>query len=231
MTRLRLHDQDSIFRGYTDSSFIKPFITIAREPGSGGAPIAQAVADKLGFTLIDEQIVDQIAHSTKKRKTIIQEVDEKSRDHITDMVQSLFNPEYVDDIKYLVELAKIILAYASKGKVVILGRGANFITPFATGLHVNITAPYDVRVKRAMDFEGLNRAQAKAVIASVEKEREKFVRQYLRQDLSSRNAYDITLNTTYFRVDEARDVIVEAFYRKFSRSVKYGSTSNASSKP
>ena len=224
MTRLRLRDQDPSLRAYSDSSFLKPFITIAREPGSGGAPIAKAVAEKLGFTFVDEQIVDEIARSTKKRKTIIQQVDEKSRDQISDMVQSLFNPEYVDDLKYLVELAKIILAYASNGHVVILGRGANFITPFGTGLHVNITAPYDVRVKRAMDFEGHNRSQAKQVIANIEKERERFVRQYLRRDVASRNAYDITINTTYFQVDEARDVILEAFYKKFSRSVRYGQT-------
>lgn len=224
MTRLRLRDQDPTLQVYSDSSFVRPFITIAREPGSGGAPIAKAVAEKLGFTLVDEQIVDEIARSTKKRKAIIHEVDEKSRDRITDMVQSFFNTEYVDDVKYLVELAKVILAYASKGRVVILGRGANFITPFATGLHINITAPYEVRVKRAMDFEGLNRAQAKEVIANVEEEREKFVKQYLRRDLATRNAYDLTLNTTYFQVDEARDVILEAFYRKFSRSIKYGST-------
>lgn len=224
MTRLRLRDQDDRLKTYSDHSFLKPFITIAREPGSGGAPIAQAVADKLGFTLLDEQIVDEIARSTKKRKAIIHEVDEKSRDRISDMVQSLFNPEYVDDVKYLVELAKIILAYASKGNVVILGRGANFITPFATGLHVNITAPYEVRVKRAMDFEGHNRARAKKVIADIEQERESFVKQYLRRDLATRNAYDLTLNTTYFQVDEARDIILEAFYKKFSRSVKYGQT-------
>jgi len=222
MSRLRLKDQDPSLHSFTNAAFITPFITIAREPGSGGEPIAKAVAEKLGFEFIDEQIVDEIAHSTKKRKAIIQQVDEKSRDQITDMVQSLFNSEYVDDIKYLTELAKVILTYANKGHVVILGRGANFMTPFGTGLHVNITAPYDVRVKRAMDFEGLNLKKAKEVIARVEKEREGFVKQYLLRDINTRNAYDLTINTTYFQLSEARDVIVEAFYRKFSQSVKYG---------
>lgn len=216
MTRLRLNDHDKELEVYSDNSFLKPFITIAREPGSGGAPIAKSVAEKLGFTLLDEQIIDEIARSTKKRKTIIQAVDEKSRDKITDIVQSLFNTEYVDDLKYLVELAKVVLAYVNKGRVVVLGRGANFITPFAMGLHVNITAPYDIRVKRAMDFEGLNKTQAKQVIADVEAEREKFVKQYLRRDLATRNAYDLTLNTTYFSVEDASKVIIEAFNRKFT---------------
>lgn len=202
--------------------FIRPFITIAREPGSGGAPIAAAVAEKLGYSLIDEQIIDEIARSTKKRKEIIKAVDEKSRTAIQDIVHSLLNREYIQDTTYLTELVKVVLANAYKGKCVILGRGGNFITPFARGLHVNITAPYKVRVQRAIDFEGHSAARAKEVIAKIEKEREDFVTQYFRMDPNKKNSYDLTLNTTYFQVDQARDVIIEAFYQKFARMVRSG---------
>ena len=202
--------------------FVRPFITIAREPGSGGAPIATAVAEKLGYTLIDEQIIDEIARSTKKRKEIIKAVDEKSRTAIEDIVHSLLNREYIQDTTYLSELVKVVLAHAYKGRCVILGRGGNFITPFARGLHVNITAPYKVRVQRAMDFEGHSESRAKEVIAKVEKEREDFVTQYFKMDPNKKNSYDLTLNTTYFQVDQARDVIIEAFYQKFARAVRSG---------
>ena len=152
-------------------SFNQPFITIAREPGSGGEPIAKKVAELLKFEFVDEQIIDQIAHSTKRRKAVIQQIDEKSRSKIEDVVHSLINKDYVDDSTYVSALVKIILAHAFKGKCVILGRGANFITPFACGLHVNVTAPYSVRVQRAMDYEGHNKQKAKEVIAEVEEER------------------------------------------------------------
>ena len=203
---------------YRDSLFIKPFITIAREPGSGGAVIAKAVADKLGFELVDKQIVTEIAKSVKRRKEVIASLDEKTRGAVEDLLDSVLDPEYVNEEKYISELFKLIMAYAHKGNVVILGRGANFITPFARGLHVNIVAPYDVRVKRAMDFEGLSKEKAKEVIARVEKERSDFVKKYINKDIKKRNAYDLTLNTTYFRINEARDVVIEAFKQKFSRS-------------
>lgn len=223
LSHLKLRDSLlSSFMPKTDSAFIRPFITVAREPGSGGAPVAQAVAEKLGFTYVDEQIIEEIARSTKRRKEVIRSIDEKNRTAIEDMVHSLLNDEYIDDLKYVTELAKVILTYAHKGHCVILGRGANFITPFAKGLHVLVTAPYKVRVQRAMDFEGHNQRTAEKVIADVEKERNFFVKQYLRNDHNKKNAYDLVLNTTYFQVDEACDVIVEAFYRKFSRSVRYG---------
>lgn len=205
-----------------ESAFVKPFITISREPGSSGAPIAKAVAEKLGFTFVDEQIIEDIARSTKRRKAVIQAIDEKSRSQIEDMVHSALNPEYLDDLTYVTELAKVILTYALKGHVVILGRGANFICPFAKGLHVNVTAPYALRVKRAVDFEGLNEAKAKEKIAQVEAERKQFVKQYFKKDITKCNSYDLTINTTYFPVDAARDVILEAFYQKFSRVQRYG---------
>ncbi|MDQ5951451.1 MAG: hypothetical protein QG639_732 [Patescibacteria group bacterium] len=199
-----------------EDSYISPFITIAREPGSGGAPIAKALADKLNFEYVDDQIVEEIARSTKKRRAIIKEIDEKSRSQIDDLVHSLLNVEYVGDEEYVIELVRTIIAYAHKGHCVILGRGANFITPFGKGLHVNIVAPYVVRVRRAMDYEGLSERQAKDVIAKVEHEREEFVRQYFSSNIKQRNVFDLTLNTTFFSVNQARDVIIEAFKQKFS---------------
>lgn len=202
--------------GLTEDSFQSPYITIAREPGSGGAPIAKAVAQKLGFECIDDQIVEEIARSTKKRKAIIQAIDEKARTRIEDVVHSLVNVEYVDEETYISELVQIILSYAHKGKCVILGRGANFITPFAKGLHVSITAPYEVRVQRAMDYEGHSEEKAKDIIAKVEDEREKFVKQYFKRNIKNRNVFDLTVNTHYFTVTQARDLIIEAFKQKFS---------------
>jgi hypothetical protein len=51
--------------------FEKPFITLAREPGSGGAPIARRLGERLNFRVRDESIVDEVAKSTRKRKAII----------------------------------------------------------------------------------------------------------------------------------------------------------------
>jgi cytidylate kinase len=205
-----------------EESFQRPFVTVAREPGSGGAPIAKMVAEKLGFEFVDEQIVNEIATSTKLRKEIIHTVDEKTRSRIEDIVHSILNPEYIDDVKYITELTKVVLAYAHKGHVVIFGRGANFITPFAKGLHVNIVAPYEVRVQRAMRYEGFNRDKAEEVIAQIERERKEFVRQYFERDPNRINAYDLTLNTTSYEFNNAADLVVEAFYRKFPRTQRYG---------
>ncbi len=204
-----------------DATFTRPFVTVAREPGSGGRPIAKLVAEKLGFEFIDEKIIRDIAASTKQRREIIKAIDEKSRGRIEDIIHSALNTEYMDDIEYITELGKVLLYYAHKGKVVIVGRGANFITPFAKGLHVNITAPFKLRVQRAMEYEGLNSRNAQKLVKKIEKERCDFVKQYLKQDVTKSNAYDLTINTSFYTLDQASNVIAEAFYQKFSRSERY----------
>lgn len=200
-----------------ENSFLNPFITVARDPGSGGAPIAKAVAEKLGFTFVDDVLIEEISRSTRKRSAIIKEIDEKNRSKIDDVVHSILNVEYVDEESYIGALVRILLSHAQKGKCVILGRGANFITPFGKGLHVSITAPYDIRLQRAMDYEGHSREKAKAVLAKTEEERNQFVRQYFKANSKQRNAFDLTINTAFFSVPQARDVIIEAFHQKFTR--------------
>jgi len=199
------------------ATFMNPFITVAREPGSGGAPIAKAVAEKLGFEFVDKQILEAIAKSTHKRTAIIKEIDEKSRNRVEDIIHSVLNLEYVDDAKYITELGRVVASYASKGNVVILGRGSHLLTPMAKGLHVSVTAPKHVRIRRAMEYEGFDQQKARQVIGDVEESRNKFIKQYFTSDAKRRNVYDLTINTSFYSVLEVRDIIIEAFKQKFSK--------------
>lgn len=201
--------------------FTAPFITLAREPGSGGALIGQRIAKKLNFEYVDHQIIEEIAQSTKKRNKIIETIDEKARTSIEDLVHSHLNKDYVSDYKYISELCKVILAYAYKGHVVILGRGANFITPRAKGLHVRITAPKAIRQIRAVKFEGLSASEAKERVAKVEKDRADFVKKYFKRNIKKASYYDLVINTAFFSVEDSADLVAEAFYKKFSLVDRY----------
>ncbi len=217
MKRFELRENISQEEAFSPQlGFTHPFITIAREPGSGGHPIGKAVAKRLGFQFVDDELIEEVAKSTKKRKDTLRDIDERGRSVIQDLVQGIINPEYVSDITFVTELTKVILSYAYKGNVVILGRGSNFITPFAQGLHVRITAPYSVRLQRAIDYEGHVVTKAKAVISKYQKDRKEFVSQYFRKDIEDADYYDLTLNTTYFTPDQSAEMIIQAFNEKFA---------------
>lgn len=194
---------------------LHPFITIARDPGSGGKPIANLVAQKLGFEFFDEALIEAIAKSARKRKQIIRNVDEKSRTVIEDLVHNLFNPEYISDTSYIKHLTNTTLAIAHQGKSVILGRGANFIAPPSEGLNVLVTAPRHVRIQRAIEFENIKRPTAIKRIEKITEERRRFVSQYFNKDYTNPKYYDFILNTEYFDIDGASDLVINAFRKKF----------------
>jgi len=195
----------------------KPIITISRDPGSGGAPIAEAIAKKLGFAYYGCELITAVAKSAKTSRDVIGDIDEKQRSLIEDFVHNSLNPEYISEIKYIKHLAKVILGLNVKGKAVVLGRGSNFMVPAAYALRVRITAPYRVCVARAVRYEGVPYSRAREIINKVAAERAAFVKQYYGKDITNPKYYDLTLNTAYMTIADAVGVIICAFKRKFPK--------------
>lgn len=224
MTALRLQDRSNASKRELQEPlvaaerFSKPFITIARDPGSGGKLVGQEVAKRLGFTFYDHELIDEIAKSTKLRKSVVDQVDEKGRTALQDLVQGLINPNYVSDITYFTALCRVILSLAYRGNVIILGRGANYITPFAQGLHVRITAPIQVRIQRAIDYEGHPYSVAKEIIQKLDADRREFVKQYFDKDIRHANHYDLTINTMFYKPHETAQIVIAAFKQKFPKT-------------
>jgi cytidylate kinase len=196
----------------------KPFITISRDPGGGGKPIAMLVAKKLNFKFYDRQLIDEIAKSADARLAIMKAIDEKDRTQTEDFIHNLLNPEYITERHYIKHLCKVVLTLARKGKAVILGRGSNFITPRAFGLHVRVTAPYRVCVARAVQFEHVPYHKARDIIRKTMAERSAFVKEYFGKDITNPKYYDMTLNTTYMNLEDAAETIIMAFHRKFPQA-------------
>lgn len=213
----KAHVVDSIASGGdTKLAFsFKPIITVSRDPGSGGHPIAKAVAKQLRFEFFDEELIHEIARSAKARDEIIRDIDEKQRTLIDDFVHNSLNPEYVSERRYLKHLVKVVLAMAQRGRTVIVGRGSNFIVPSDKCFRVRITAPYRICVARAVKYENVPYQRAREIINKVSSEREVFVKQYFGKDITNPKHYDMTLNTAYMTIESAAAIIVQAFKRKF----------------
>lgn len=210
------HQQD-LLSGKQDSSTLtsNPSITIARDPGSGGRPIAKIVSQKLGFDFYNKTLIEAIAKSAKRRRQIINDVDEKTRTAIQDIIHNLFNPEYISDTTYINHLTDVVLTIASKGNAVILGRGANFIVPPQLVLRVLVTAPQKVRIKRAIKHEKISPKVAKTRIQKIHAERRAFVSQYFHKRYANPNYYDLILNTKYFTLEQSASLITHSFRQKF----------------
>lgn len=197
--------------------FEAPFITVSREPGSGGKPMAKIVTKTLNFKFYDKRLMEDLAKSVKARKALLENIDERGRSAVEDLVHAAFNPDYVSDTRYIRHLCSVVLSAAIKGKVVILGRGANFITPFDKGLHIRVSAPYNDRVERAVKHEKISREEAIQTIKEIDQRRKEFIQQYFGKNISNPNYYDLVINTSNMKIEDAADLTIEAFKNKFPK--------------
>lgn len=163
-------------------------ITISREMGSGGIPIAHKVAEKLGYRLIDGEAILEAAASYGLSPEAIEQADEKPP-HFVDTLDS----KQVLDL-HLIEL--IILEAALKGNVVIYGRGGqDLLKDIGSVLRTRIVAPFEDRVERWAEREWLDPDRARYLVRKSDQQRAGFIKYYFDRDWEDCIHYDLTINT------------------------------------
>lgn len=197
-----------------------PDITISRDPGSGGKLIAQKVAKKLGWKFFDKSLMIKLANELGIPAREFTNVDEHTRGWMADTIQSLLNPNYVSDVKYIVNMKKILIHAAEDTQIVVLGRGADRILDPKMCLRVRITASFSTRVKNTVAHEGKSKEDAARWVEHVESKRANFIRQYFGINPYNSWYYDLVINTDNLSLDQAADIIIQAYTSKFPTEKK-----------
>lgn len=195
-----------------------PDIVISRDPGSGGHVVAEKIAKKLNWKLFDKELMLKLSTELGIDPQELKNVDEHSRSWFSDTFQSIFNPNYVSDIRYINNLKKILSHASKQGDLVILGRGANHILPPDSCLRVRITASRKTRIDNTYKFEKTKtRMEAADKVAHIESQRNKFIRQYFGANPYNPWYYDLIISTDHLTLDQATDLIIQAYLAKFPK--------------
>lgn len=198
-----------------------PDIVISRDPGSGGNLIAKKIAKKLGWQFFDKALMEKLSQDLDIPEGEFVHIDEHARSWIADFVHSIFNPDYVSDVRYIAHLKKILLHAAKQGDMVIVGRGANLILPHDKCLRVRITASFATRVESTYKYENKkSKAEAAEWVRHVERQRNQFIRQYFGANPHNPWNYDLVLSTDHLSLDQAVEIILSAYAVKFPKEAK-----------
>jgi cytidylate kinase len=98
---------------------------------------------------------------------------------------------------------KVVLAVAEKGRVVIVGRGANFILPPEDTFRVRIVAPLELRIQNLMSRYDIPLNEAKRRIRRTETDRRAFVRKHFHADIDDPVNYDLVINAGSLTIEAA----------------------------
>ncbi len=192
----------------------KPVITVSREFGAGGHTVARMLLHRLDgeWQVWDSNIVDAIAQKAEVLPAVVEDLDQHVRGPILDvfghLIGSPLNPQ-----EYGRLLREVLRALAERGKVIIVGRGANFVLQKA--LNVRLIAGKEHRIAYAMNELGLSRLDAMDRVRKEDEERAKWVHNMFERDIADPMAYDMVLRTDTLGMETAADLIAVAAARMF----------------
>jgi len=181
-------------------------VTIEREFGSGGADIARLLAERLGWTLWDQRLTDEIARLARCDRSAVAEREERQDPLYYRLLKSFLRGSFegslnvprlnLVDADAIVRLTKhIINGAAHEGNCVIVGRGAAFfLENRPDAFHVFVYAPYEDKVRRLIKG-GTPPAEAARLIETVDHERADFVKKYFDKDWPCRRLYHLMVNS------------------------------------
>jgi len=188
---------------------VNPVITIRRTMGSGGRIVARKLADDLGFSLWDKELIDAIAAASEMPKSIVEAFDEKTISEIRLLIYAVLGKYDLSGFMYLKHLTRMAAAIASVGNAVILGRGVNFLLPNA--LNIRMDASLERRIENMMSYEGEDRHKAEGKIRKSDRERERFLRDVFGKERVRSFNYDVSLWMDKFTAAEAVEIIKVAY--------------------
>ncbi|MBV8818045.1 MAG: cytidylate kinase-like family protein, partial [Acidobacteriaceae bacterium] len=166
-------------------------ITVARQYGSGGGPIACGLARRLGWELLDQALIARIAKQANVPRRVCEQLDESVDGWLYRLTKLAFGRGGLERVANFERLAnmdvfdseamaaltrKLIEEAAALGNCVIVGRGAQCVLRGRPDVfHVFVYAPVDFRVERVRQELGPERATPEMVRES-DRERAAYVK-------------------------------------------------------
>lgn len=190
-------------------------VTISRRMGSGARVVAQSLADKLGWSLWDKELLDAMAEHAQVSERVVQAFDEHTISEIELFTRGLFGEQEMAGFIYPRQLARAVKTISKLGNVIILGRGANFILPDA--LKVRIDASDEYRIRNMMEYEGLTRDEATAKLHASDRDRRHFLTTVFGKERVEHAVFDLTIWMDRFTNDDAVEIILAAVKAKCRR--------------
>jgi cytidylate kinase len=181
-------------------------VCISHEMGAGGPEIGQALAQRLGYRYIDQELISEAAH----RYGLLEE----KLSHLDESKPSLLERFDAETRRYITVIQTALYEFAEADNVVLMGRGGQWLLRgIPHVLRVRVMAPFELRVKRlgkklsGQMGEQTNPRTVTDMVRRDDTEKVGRARYLYEVDLRDPALYDIVVNTEKVSADGAVEVI------------------------
>jgi cytidylate kinase len=193
-------------------------ITIGREYGSGGGSVAGILARRLGWKLIDDSVIADIARSIQTSPEVVRKCDETVDPWFHRMTKALWRGGFegaatrteaeAHDAEAIAELwHRVIREAADIGSCVSVGRGGQCLLQHRDdAFHVFVYAPLRDRIERLREREPAGTDLA-AAARERDRRRAEYIDHYFHQQWTNPHLYHL-MTCSSIGLDQAADAVL-----------------------
>jgi cytidylate kinase len=202
-------------------------LTVSRLYGSGGSEVAAIVAEELGWSLLDNAVVDAVAARMGLSVAEVQAREERVPSLVERLTTAMAmgSQEWMSPIadakqvtdEQLIEVTRHVIEEAiARGPLVVVGRGTwQMLAERGDTLHVFCYAPRKALIARTMKREGIGAEEATRLVDDTNKQRDQWVRLHWERDRRALENYDLSVNTERLGIEGSAELIVSAAKSRF----------------
>jgi len=188
-------------------------VAVSRETGARGSSIANLVAERLGWQMVNQEMMGYLTQNEAAREELLTDLSAAGREWANRQVDRLMAERRVVGPE-AVELIRLVFLVAARGEVVLVGRGAGILLPADTTVNVRIVAPLEQRIAYLSQWLRLTAAEATDEVEARDRVRSAMHQALANRDPADLAQYDLVLNSGRLGDAVAAELIVQAVNAK-----------------
>jgi cytidylate kinase len=196
-------------------------VTISRQFGAGGKTLGKMIADEMGYTFAESDIIQRIAKEANVSTNWVQAFEKEAGSRLSRLISGMVSKRWVDRILkdergyldeqgYLDYLVLIVAQIADEGDVVIIGRGSQYIlNDHPDAVHVLLIDNLEDRIRFIMKNYDMSARRAEQWVATEDRRRSSLYGKLQKTDYDNPSLYHLVINTGRVPLESAKQMVCQ----------------------
>jgi len=194
-------------------------ICFSRKIGVGALETADILAKKIGFQIVDREILESICNNAKLREDTVQFFDERYPGAFGNLLSMMFGERSFTMGDYLRYLAYVVYSIADSGPTIFVGRGTHMILPREKTLAVRFISSTEHRTNRVAQIMGVKKSQAEKALEEEDRNQRNFFKKNFGKKDAPPYEFDLVINCDYLSNPIwSADIVYKAYLSKFGEA-------------
>jgi cytidylate kinase len=197
-------------------------VCISHATGADGAAVGRAVAERLGFRYVDDEVIAEAAEWAEIDPALVADAERRKPlvarllGHMGEggSATRLASGEWArtapTDADLRVLITDVLRSFADQGSVVIVSHAASFALAGREVLRVLVTASDDTRARRVSEAMGAGERDGARQVKKEDGARADYLKRFYGVERELPTHYDVVINTDVLTPEKAAEVIAVA---------------------